>query len=308
MSTNNIFKQFGIDDAKKYAPDTSIAVDNDILLLENSGHLEIPSEVLKLDFLVCCYCKEGEATFRLNSQTLEMQRGELYIGVGDQVLSKSHTTSDFRAIFILISRQCLEDSLAGLHQLWAYLIYLYKHPVVKLSEEERLWVMSSYDYIRMRLLRQHMHHYLHESVSALIRLFYFDVCHLLSCHTSPVPPKQPGSYAIFDKFIHLLGTKSKAERNVTWYSEQLCLTPKYLSEVVKGVSGQTAGQWITNFVIMDIKQLLNDTSLSIKEITQQLNFVNQSCLGKYFKNATGLSPLEYRKKYISSQKHEHTAK
>ncbi|MDY6114332.1 MAG: helix-turn-helix domain-containing protein, partial [Alloprevotella sp.] len=76
--------------------------------------------------------------------------------------------------------------------------------------------------------------------------------------------------------------------------DRLCLTPKYLSEVVKAVSGQTAGQWITTFVVSEAKRLLSDTSLSIKEIAQALHFTSQSFLGKYFKNATGLSPSDYR--------------
>ncbi|GAY29767.1 AraC family transcriptional regulator, partial [Prevotella sp. MGM2] len=102
-------------------------------------------------------------------------------------------------------------------------------------------------------------------------------------------------YNIFDKFIHLLSDNFRSERNVSWYSDQLCLTPKYLSEVVKNVSGRTAGQWIANFVVMEIKQLLANTSLSVKEIAVRLNFSNQSFLGKYFKNATGFSPSDYRK-------------
>lgn len=80
-----------------------------------------------------------------------------------------------------------------------------------------------------------------------------------------------------------------------WYSDQLCLTPKYLSEAVKAVSGKTARQWITTLVIMEVKVLLRNTDLSIKEIAQELNFPNQSFLGKYFKNATNISPSDYRR-------------
>lgn len=75
----------------------------------------------------------------------------------------------------------------------------------------------------------------------------------------------------------------------------MCLTPKHLSEVVKQVSGRTAGQWITTLVMIEIKSLLSNTSLSIKEITDEMNFPNQSFLGKYFKNIEGISPSDFRR-------------
>ena len=64
---------------------------------------------------------------------------------------------------------------------------------------------------------------------------------------------------------------------------------------MKTVSGKTAGQWITTLVMVEIKTLLQNTNLSIKEIAQEMNFPNQSFLGKYFKNVEGISPSDFRK-------------
>ena len=87
-------------------------------------------------------------------------------------------------------------------------------------------------------------------------------------------------------------------RDVGWYARQLSLTPKYLSEVVKQVSGCTAGDWINAFVMNELKTMLRGTSLSIKEIAIRMNFANQSFLGKYFKSTMGMSPAAYRKEVI----------
>ena len=106
---------------------------------------------------------------------------------------------------------------------------------------------------------------------------------------------QTRAYAIFDQFIRLVSVHYKQERSVEWYSSEMCLTPKHLSEVVKQVSGRTAGQWITTLVMIEIKSLLSNTSLSIKEITDEMNFPNQSFLGKYFKNIEGISPSDFRR-------------
>ena len=87
----------------------------------------------------------------------------------------------------------------------------------------------------------------------------------------------------------------RSERRVSWYSEQLCISPKYLSETVKNVSKRTPNEWIDAYVTMELRMLLRNTQRSIKEIAQSLNFSNQSFLGKYFKEHVGMSPSEYRR-------------
>ena len=56
---------------------------------------------------------------------------------------------------------------------------------------------------------------------------------------------------LFDEFMSLLQQYSKRERNVSFYAKQLNITPKYLSSVVKAVSGKTAARWIDEAVILD---------------------------------------------------------
>ena len=131
---------------------------------------------------------------------------------------------------------------------------------------------------------------------ALTRAFYFEICNILDLRARPESSaKVHRAYAIFDEFIRLASQHFTRERSVEWYSSEMCLTPKHLSEVVKSVSGKTAGQWITTLVMTETKRLLLETGLSIKEIALRMNFPNQSFLGKYFKNIEGLSPTDFRK-------------
>ena len=102
--------------------------------------------------------------------------------------------------------------------------------------------------------------------------------------------------ALFARFIRLLELHFRTERRVSWYAEQLCITPKYLSETVKLVSKRTPNEWIDSYVILEIRVLLKNSTKSIKEITDELCFPNQSFLGKYFKEHVGMSPTEFRKK------------
>ena len=99
---------------------------------------------------------------------------------------------------------------------------------------------------------------------------------------------------IFDRFIEELRQHYASERSIGFYAEQVCLTPKYLSQVVYAVSGRYAGEWIRDYVILEAKALLRIRQYSIQQISDMLNFANQSFFGAYFKKATGFTPSEYR--------------
>ena len=85
-----------------------------------------------------------------------------------------------------------------------------------------------------------------------------------------------------------------SERNMAFYADKLCLTPKYLSKLVKSVSGRSAPDWIDAFVILEAKNMLKYSDLSIKEIVCKLNFPNQSVFYKFFKSHAGKTPSQYR--------------
>jgi AraC-like DNA-binding protein len=101
--------------------------------------------------------------------------------------------------------------------------------------------------------------------------------------------------ALFSQFIRLLEQNFRSIRRVSWYAEQLFITPKYLSEVVKQTSKRTPNEWIDSYVILEARVLLKTTTMSIKEIADELHFPSQSFLGKYFKEHVGVSPSEFRK-------------
>ena len=98
----------------------------------------------------------------------------------------------------------------------------------------------------------------------------------------------------FRQFTELLGEHYKHERSVGFYARQLCITPKYLTTLIKRISGKSVSEWIDNYVILEAKTLLKYSNMSVQEIAYYLNFPNQSFFGKYFKSHTGMTPSAYR--------------
>ncbi|MCM1451171.1 MAG: AraC family transcriptional regulator [Clostridium sp.] len=105
-------------------------------------------------------------------------------------------------------------------------------------------------------------------------------------------PAQDNSH--FDNFMRLLEENYKRHHSIKFYSDKMHLSPKYLSLMIKKASGKLATEWIDEYVILEAKNLIKYSSMSIQEISYTLNFPNQSFFGKYFKRHTGLSPKAYR--------------
>ncbi len=100
---------------------------------------------------------------------------------------------------------------------------------------------------------------------------------------------------VYKKFMSLLFLHYKTERNVQFYADQVYLSPKYFSKIVKEVSGKTAGEWIDKMVLMGAKALLKSSDLTVSQISDELHFATPSFFGTYFKKLSGMTPVEYRK-------------
>lgn len=96
------------------------------------------------------------------------------------------------------------------------------------------------------------------------------------------------------EFMKLLHEYYRKERTVSFYANKLCISPKYLSLLVKEVTGRTAADIIDQFVINEAKNMLRFSGYTIQQVAYKLNFPNQSAFGKYFKHITGSSPTTFR--------------
>lgn len=99
---------------------------------------------------------------------------------------------------------------------------------------------------------------------------------------------------IFHNFIECVKKNYMNDRSVTFYADKLCVSPKYLSTLIKEVSGRFATEWITDYVILEAKALLRTDGITIKIICEKLNFPNPSFFAKYFRKNTGYSPREFK--------------
>ncbi|MBP3534514.1 MAG: AraC family transcriptional regulator [Muribaculaceae bacterium] len=96
------------------------------------------------------------------------------------------------------------------------------------------------------------------------------------------------------EFVRLVQKHFRLEHSVRFYANKLCISPKYLSLVVKESTGRSAAEIIDEFLLLEAKNLLRYSGKNIQQVAYELNFSNQSSFGKYFKHLTGMSPSEFQ--------------
>ena len=133
-----------------------------------------------------------------------------------------------------------------------------------------------------------------ESINSILLSLFYLVTGIGSRRIREVLNSSNRSKVIFEQFIKLVSEYHLQHRNVGFYAEKLCLTPKYLSKLIKTATGRSAPDWIDAYVILEAKNLLKYSNVTIKEVVYRLNFPNQSVFYKFFKARTGMTPSEYR--------------
>ena len=136
-------------------------------------------------------------------------------------------------------------------------------------------------------------------------LFIVSFCHLLNdTMQSMIPALFPVLKEDFSLSFAQIGaitlvlqvTSSILQPFVGFYADKLCITPKYLSQISRSVTGLPASQWIQFYAVFELVSLLNDTTKTLGEVSDLMNFENISHFSRYTKRVLGKSPSEYRQK------------
>ena len=278
--------------SKHIDSDNIDVVDNDIALFDTESVISLYNGPTKLEVLTVGLCLEGTGTFNISLREFQLFPGLMVIALPNQIVEQRCFSSDFKAIFFAVSKNLLE-TLPKISNVLSLFFYLKDYPCFNLTPQEQETVKEYHAFIRKRLKNKEAL-YRKEVVMGLMQGFFFELCPRLTCTASNIMKNKSRKEYIFERFYESLVESYQSERSVKFYADQLCLTPKHLSGVVKEVSGKTVGEWIDELVILEAKALLNSSSMNIQEIADRLNFSNQSFFGKYVKSYLGMSPARYR--------------
>ncbi|MGN1263593.1 MAG: helix-turn-helix domain-containing protein [Prevotella sp.] len=269
-------------------------LEDGILITDNLSATPITKGSLCTKFILLALCTNGEAHYTIDTQEQTVKKNDVIIISERHVIDNYYASADISGICIVLTVKFFYETISNVSDISALFLFSKNHPVVSISPKEAD-TFKSYVYMLKEKLADNDNHYRPELARTLILAMFYDMSNVIYRVQQQHSTRQTRADAIFTQFIHMVEEHFKQERRVGWYAQQMCITPKYLSEMVKHVSKRTPNEWIDRYVTLEMRLLLRNSSMSIKEIAIEMNFPNQSFLGKYFKEHVGVSPSEYRR-------------
>lgn len=264
----------------------------DILSNPELKSLVTMPDPFKIEFTMILFCLAGSMRVRLNLTEYELSKNCILLVQQGSIGQCLEISSDFKLVYFAFSKSYfVVDPLHGAIIMRKFLM---QQSMLRVTDEEMEEQMQIYRTLR-RKIKQPDYHYKRDLIMSYMQVFCCNACQLMIPYIE-MQEAQVGNRKkqIYDKFMELLQQYYATERSIGFYADKMCITPKYLSQMVYAVSGRHAGDWIRDYVILEAKALLKSRKYTIQQISDMLNFANQSFFGVYFKKEVGCSPKAYQ--------------
>ena len=235
----------------------------------------------------------GELSFYDGKHSHRAQADDLIIWQMSNTISRVECSSDFDADILVVSPGFLQEF--NPEMVWASkgFIFIKANPVFHLDSASKRLITSDFGLFKTRIADEGTM-FKREILGRIMQIFLFDLWSVYRHHMSAMEASDNAS-RIFLQFLALVQQHCRCQRDVAFYAQRLCITPKYLSQVSKSVSGLPASEWISFYSAYELVTLLNDQSKTLTEVADLMHFETLSHFSRYTKKLLGKSPTEYRK-------------
>ena len=289
-------------------------IDDEVYFLQDFHELSaIAERSVRMGYNAVVQCCQGRIELEMGGEhrngshaTVQSKRicvesGQILLLPANKLLQPMMVSTDVDVSVLLVSDKVLHEVLGPHITLWNRAMFLEEIYVI----DGGIWIDGARNYARTLFGEKgspEQFLLFRDIVMSFLRTMFLMICEILTRQNkgksdgSSNDNLSLGERSIFDHFLGLLSSEPVKRQQVSYYAAQLNITPKYLSTVCKRVSGKSPMRWITESVMDEVYDMLRNTNLSVKEISHRMRFPNSSFFGQYFREQTGMTPLEYRNK------------
>lgn len=266
-------------------------INDDFIVLNDIKQLGIEKEYpIKLGALAISLCLYGELTVEINMIEHHVAAGNLVITLPEDVLQHKETSENIKGLFIIVSQQFIEDAFPQVEEILPLFLHIQKYPCLSLSVQECVKIQSFYNFFIQHL--EDNSPYQDKIIRSILQALVYYIAGVVNLDKEN--NKRERKEELFSRFIQLIIKNYKNNRRLDFYADKLFISPKYLSDVIKKISGRSAHDWIDQYMLLEAKILLRSSHKTVQQIADELNFPNNSFFSKYFKKHCGMTPKEYR--------------
>ena len=282
----------------QYGHDTIPDWDGKLLIVDTDAHNSLV-ETNALPGTVAAYgytiVLQGWITMLYNDHEVYYTKDDLIIYTPGMVVSVINISDDYRGICLVADKDfafespTMRDAIRA-----AYLPAVeLREPRLTLAEEDNHHLMELMGIIRRYLLSAD-HPFRSECLRTTYGLFLLEL-NAIQERTIRDRRFPKRIEELFFDFLRLVPIHFADRHDVAFYASQLCITPRYLSQIVREVSGRTVVDYINKMLLMEASYLLQQTSLPIVQIADRLHFSETASFTRFFTRMKGMTPREFRR-------------
>lgn len=248
---------------------------------------------LQMDRNAFLLCTAGSVALDMDNRRYTLHPGDIFLYSAFAHTTVAEYAPNLQAVYgaadfevVLKALEAFSDS--------QHIIQIRMQPQISLSAEQFERIYRIVGLVRTR--RNEPSLFAGHIVMAMTQVLLYEIMDAYMTNMPAGNMNLSRSDAVFMRFLALLSQYFRREREVSFYAGELGLTPRYFATIIREKSGMSPGGWIARFVIAEAKTQLLNPDVSVKEVSNILNFPNQSFFGRYFRQNTGLTPGEYRKR------------
>lgn len=304
MSENGLYTIGMTQFRQMFPPGDIVGIGEDLCVADlryGSGSLAFVRHPFRFDGYMAVFCISGSLKVLINLKEFEVRERSLFVNIPGNILSVPDTggcpLEDLHFIVVAMSASYMSTLKFDMDKLFSEGLSLLDNPCIILSDEEKE-VAGRYLDLFSHVVKSSLI-YKRECVSSLVSsLFYLAGGALekrIAAAGRSAPCVKGRGVELLEAFIRLVAEYHTSERSIRFYAEKLFLTPKYLARVIRDTSGRTASDWIDSYVLLEARNMLKYSGMTIKEIVAGLNFPDVPSFSRFFRSRTGMTPAQYRK-------------
>lgn len=253
------------------------------------------SSPMRMNAMMIVITTQGSSQFCLDYVPYNINSNQLVTIFPTHTIQLSEVSSDFKAKMLVVSKSFMDTWMEKRTPSMLNYFKLVKNPCTALDTKEKDLLSNIVVSLRSKI-KNRSHFLQRETLQVGFMEFLIELGNIfMSKKDGLKAPTFTRKEELLNQFLEMLFAHCKEEHQVSFYADKLCISPQYLSLILKELTGRSASKWIDDALMTEAKILLKSPNITIQQVANILNFSDQSTFGKFFKKHKRMSPLEYRK-------------
>ena len=261
---------------------------------------QLIGSVKQKDWCIHMVCLQGEGFFTYGGRPFHVKKYDAVVINSPREVNVVGQSKDLQVEILAAPLDFLSNQLPANNYGIGGGISLYDNPIIPLSEEDAEKLVRDIHHIRDRIADTD-HLFYRELIGGLALPLIYDLFYFHAKNRTPIFATDRSMYVVKELMALLESGRSKKYREVAYYAEQLNVTVKYLSNTVKRQTGKSVTYYIDRYTVPMIKEYLENSTLSIVQIAEEMNFTTLSYFSRYVAKHLGMSPKAYRESLVPNK-------